>query len=297
MGYYKPSSALFTLIYIQFTEENMINYKVKSKEEKQQEINLIMKTLEDGVRDVFDSEKYKRYLEFCGKFHHYSFNNIMLILMQYPNAQMCASYTTWKKLKMQVRKGERGIKILCPVPYCYKKKENTNESEEEKVISAVGFKIGHVFDISQVDGEVPMLADELTANPDNLNDLLDKVIASSPVPVIYDNKISKNDGNGYYDMKTKTIALRAGMGSLQTFKTLIHEIAHSIMHNKKYSDRKAEVEAESVAFVVCSTLGLDTSSYSFEYVATWSSSKELKELKASLSVIERVSKDILKYIC
>ena len=213
--------------------------------------------------------------------------------MQYPNAQMCASYTTWKKLKMQVRKGERGIKILCPIPYYYKKKENTDESEEEKVISAVGFKIGHVFDISQVDGEVPMLAEELTANPDNLNDLIDKVIASSPVPVIYDNKITKNDGNGYYDMKTKTIALRAGMGSLQTFKTLIHEIAHSIMHNEKYPDRKAEVEAESVAFVVCSALGLDTSDYSFEYIAAWSSSKELKELRNSLILIERTSRQIL----
>lgn len=216
--------------------------------------------------------------------------------MQYPNAQMCASYTTWKKLKMQVRKCERGIKILCPVPYYYKKKENTDESEEEKIISTVGFKIGHVFDISQVDGDVPMLAEELTANPDNLNDLIDKVIASSPVPITYDKRLTENDGNGYFDMKTKTIALRVGMGSLQTFKTLIHEIAHSIMHGEKYSDRKAEVEAESVAFVVCSSLGLDTSSYSFEYVATWSSGKELNELKGSLSIIENTSKVILKCI-
>lgn len=276
--------------------KNNLKYMTKSKEDKQQEMNTIIRTLEDGVIEVFDSKKYKRYLEFCGKFHHYSFNNIILILMQYPNAQMCASYTTWKKLKMQVRKGERGIKILCPIPYYYKKKENTDESEEEKVISAVGFKIGHVFDISQVDGEVPMLAEELTANPDNLNDLIDKVIASSPVPVIYDNKITKNDGNGYYDMKTKTIALRAGMGSLQTFKTLIHEIAHSIMHNEKYPDRKAEVEAESVAFVVCSALGLDTSDYSFEYIAAWSSSREIGELRGSLSGIENTSKKILKFL-
>ena len=104
------------------------NYKVKSKVEKQQEMNSIIKTLEDGVRNVFDSERYKRYLEFCGKFHHYSFNNIILILMQHPDAQMCASYTTWKSLKMQVRKNEKGIKILCPVPYTYKKKQSGNMS-------------------------------------------------------------------------------------------------------------------------------------------------------------------------
>ncbi len=272
------------------------NYKVKSKEEKQKEMNSIIKTLEDGVRDVFDSEKYKRYLEFCGKFHYYSFNNIILILIQRPNAQMCASYTTWKSLKMQVRKGERGIKILCPVPYAYKKKDHSDENEEEKLVSAVGFKIGHVFDVSQVDGTMPTLADELTANPDNLNDIIDKVIASNPVPVDYDYRLTKNDGNGYFNMETKSIALRAGMSSLQTFKTLIHEIAHSIMHNEKCPDRKAEVEAESVAFVVCSALGLDTSSYSFEYIANWSSGKELKELKTSLSVIEKDSKSILNLV-
>ena len=197
---------------------------------------------------------------------------------------------------MQVRKNEKGIKILCPVPYTYKKKDTSDEDEEEKLVSAVGFKIGHVFDVSQVDGTMPTLADELTANPDNLNDIIDKVIASSPVPVDYDYRLTKNDGNGYFNMETKSIALRAGMSSLQTFKTLIHEIAHSIMHNEKCPDRKAEVEAESVAFVVCSALGLDTSSYSFEYIANWSSGKELKELKTSLSVIEKDSKSILNLV-
>lgn len=272
-------------------------YTSKTKEEMQDEMNAILKSLEVGVMGVFDSEKYKRYLEFCGKFHHYSFNNIILILMQCPNAQMCASYATWRSLKMQVRKGEKGIKILCPVPYSYMNKDNSNEGDKtETIINGVRFKVGHVFDVSQVDGEMPTLADELKDNPESLNEIINKVIACSPNPVIYDNSLKKNDGNGYYDLLNKSIALRAGMSSLQTFKTLIHEIAHSIMHDEKYPDRKAEVEAESVAFVVCSALDLDTSSYSFEYVATWSSGKELKELKASLSVIERASKDILKYI-
>lgn len=261
-------------------------YASKTKEVKQQEMNLIIKTLENGVKGVFESEKYKRYLEFCGKFHHYSFNNIMLILMQCPNAQMCASYATWRSLKMQVRKGEKGIKILSPIPYTYNKKENDADDEAETTVNGIRFKIGHVFDISQVDGEMPTLADELKDNPESLNEIINKVIACSPIPINYDNSLKKNDGNGYYDLLNKSIALRAGMSSLQTFKTLIHEIAHSIMHHEKYSNRKAEVEAESVAFVVCSALGLDTRDYSFEYIATWSSSKELKELKTSLSNIE-----------
>lgn len=273
--------------------KNNLKYMTKSKEDKQREMNTIIKTLEDGVRDVFSSEKYKRYLEFCGKFHHYSFNNIMLILIQCPNAQMCASYTTWKSLKMQVRKGEKGIKILCPIPYSYKKKGDADE-DENTLLSGVCFKIGHVFDISQVDGDMPSLADELTDNPENLNDIIDKLINSSPVPITYDYSLHKEIGNGYYDLENKSIALRAGMSSLQTLKTLIHEIAHSILHNDiNYSDRKAEVEAESIAFVVCSALCLDTSDYSFEYIASWSSGRELKELKASLSVIEEISKEIL----
>ncbi len=272
-------------------------YVSKTKEEKQNEMDSILKSLEDGVRDVFDSEKYKKYLEFCGKFHHYSFNNIMLILMQFPNAQMCASYATWKSLKMQVRKGQRGIKILCPIPYSYKKKDYDGVDDETEItVNGVHFKIGHVFDVSQVDGNMPTLADELKDNTENLKAIIDKVIACSPIPIKYDYSLKKSDGNGYYDLLTKTIALRAGMSSLQTFKTLIHEIAHGIMHNEKYPDRKAEVEAESVAFVVCSSLDLDTRSYSFEYIATWSSDKGLKELKASLSIIEQASKSILNLV-
>lgn len=272
-------------------------YTSKTKEEKQNEMSDILKSLEDGVKGVFDSEKYKRYLEFCGKFHHYSFNNIILILMQCPNAQMCASYATWKSLKMQVRKGERGIKILCPVPYSYMNKDNSNEGDEtETTVNGVRFKVGYVFDVSQVDGEMPTLAVELKDNPDSLNEIIKNVIACSPVPITYDYSLKKNDGNGYYDLLTKTIALRAGMSSLQTFKTLIHEIAHNILHDEKYSDRRAEVEAESVAFVVCSALGLDTSDYSFEYIAIWSSGKELKDLKASLSKIEQASKSILNLL-
>lgn len=123
------------------------------------------------------------------------------------------------------RKGEKGIKILCPVPYSYKKKDNNAEDDEtETTINSIYFKIGHVFDISQVDGDIPTLAEELKDNPESLNEIIEKVIACSPVPIIYDYNLKKNDGNGYYDLLTKTIALRAGMSSLQAFKTLIHKL-------------------------------------------------------------------------
>lgn len=198
---------------------------------------------------------------------------------------------------MQVRKGEKGIKILCPVPYSYiKKGESDVEESPNFLVSGIRFKIGHVFDISQVDGEIPTLANELTNNPEQLQNIIDKLIACSPISIIYDNSLNKDDGNGYYDMATTTIALRAGMSSLHTFKTLIHEIAHSIMHDEKYSNRKAEVEAESVAFVVCSAIDLDTSEYSFEYIASWCSGRELKELKNSLAIIEKASNEILKLL-
>lgn len=276
--------------------KNNLKYKTKSKEDKQQEMNTIIKTLEDGVIEVFDSEKYKRLLEFYSKFHNYSINNIILILMQRPDARKCASYTIWKSLKMQVRKGEKGIKILCPVPYSYRKKGYADE-DENTLISGVRFKIGHVFDISQIEGDMPTLADELTDNPENLKDIIDNLINSSPITITYDYNLKKNDGNGYYDLLNKSIALRAGMSTLQTFKTIIHEIAHSILHNDdKCSNEEAEVQAESIAFVVCSALGLDTIGYSFEYVATWSSGKELRELRGSLSVIEKTSKEILKLL-
>jgi antirestriction protein ArdC len=230
-------------------------FNLKTKEEKQEEINSIFKSLEDGVRDVFDSEKYKRYLEFCGKFHHYSFNNVILILMQCPHAHRCASYTTWKSLNMHVRKGEKGIKILCPVPYSYIKKDSSDEEDENGstylLVSGIRFKIGHVFDISQVDGEMPTFANELMDNSEHIHHLIEKLIDSSPISIIYDYSLTKEQGNGYYDLDTNTIALRAGMGSHQTFKTLIHEIAHSILHNdNKCSNREAEVQAESTAYVV-----------------------------------------------
>lgn len=277
----------------------------KTIEEKNQEMKAIIQTLENGVRDVFDSEKYKSFLQMCGKFHQYSFNNVLLILSQCPKAQVCSSYTTWKSMKMPVKKGEKGIKILCPITYSYKKKNSSNddgntvEDTDTLVVQGVRFKIGHVFDVSQVEGDLLTLTNELTDDTESLKKLVDEFINSSSVKVTFDSSLKKGGANGYYDLNTKSISLREGMSGMQTFKTLIHETAHSILHdnkNVKYSRKEAEVQAESTAFVVCSALGLDTSEYSFGYIASWSSGKDIKELKDSISIIEKASKEILECI-
>lgn len=277
----------------------MLNIPTKTKEQKSLEMKNILETLENGIMDVFDSEKYKRYLDFCSRFHNYSFNNIILVLSQCPNAKMCASYATWTSLKMPVKKGEKGIKILYPVPFKYEEKTDDEQDEEPKVKTGIRYKVGHVFDISQVDGEMPELVNELELNPEYLESIIHELILNSSVPISYDVSLKKSDSNGYYDPSTDTIALRNGMSSLQTFKTLIHEKAHSIMHNKNredYSRSECEVQAESTAYVVCASFGLDTHEYSFAYIATWSEGRELKELKNSLSLIEKTSKEIIDWV-
>jgi len=279
----------------------MLKIPTKTKKKKSLEMKNILETLENGIRDVFNSEKYKNYLDFCSKFHNYSFNNIILILSQCPNAKMWASYATWKSLKMPVRKGEKGIRILVPIPFNYEKKKDSDDEDEEEtiIVKGVRFKVGHVFDVSQVEGEIPELVDDLNLNPEYLDLIIDELIQNSTVPISYDPFLKKGDSNGYYNPITDAIALRKNMSSLQTFKTLIHETAHSILHNKNckdYSRRECEVQAESVAYVVSATLGIDVSDYSFGYIASWSEGKDLKELRSSLSVIEKTSKEIIDWI-
>lgn len=277
----------------------MLKFSTKTKEQKSAEMKNILETLEKGIIDVFNSDKYKKYLDFCSKFHNYSFNNIILILSQYPNAQMCASYATWTSLKMPVKKGEKGIKILYPVTFKYDEKTDDEKNEKPKVKTGIRYKVGHVFDVSQVEGEMPELVNELELNPEFLESIIDELILNSSVPISYDMSLKKSDSNGYYDPYSDTIALRNGMSSSQTFKTLIHEKAHSIMHNKNredYSRNECEVQAESTAYVVCASLGLDTHEYSFAYIATWSEGRELKELKNSLSLIGKTSKEIIDWV-
>lgn len=264
-------------------------------------IEEITETLETGVKEVFNGAEYKAYLDFMSKFYDYSINNTILIFMQMPNASLVAGYQAWqKKFKRQVRKGEKSIKILAPIPHKFKKEvEDEDGNIIEKEIKYTSYRAVNVFDISQTEGEeVPNIAKELTGEVVGYSELFNKLIEFSPVPVEFEN--IQSGANGYFSHVDNRIAIKEGMAEQQTIKTLIHEISHAILHDKETGEeaeasrRTKEVQAESVAYVVCSSLGLDTSDYSFGYVAGWSGGKEVKELTASMEVIKKTAGTIIE---
>lgn len=263
------------------------------------DIKEITTQLENGVKGVFDSARYQQYLAFMGKFHRYSINNSLLIWLQKPDATLVAGYKAWsEKFKRQVRKGEKGITILAPCPHKYVKQvTNADGNVEEREINYMTYRPCTVFDISQTDGEdVPEICVELSGDVENFDELYDRMIAVSPVPVEYED--ITNGALGYYSHDLNAIRIKTGMSQMQTLKTLIHEIAHSILHSKDNGEEKdanqvtREVQAESVAYTVCTMMGLDTSDYSFDYIAGWSTGREVKELVASMEVIRKTAQTI-----
>lgn len=263
------------------------------------DIKEITKQLEDGVKGVYTSEKWMNYLAFMGKFHQYSINNSLLIWLQNPKASYVAGYQTWaKKLNRQVRKGEKGITILAPCPHKITKEVVDQDGNlTEKEINFTTFRTATVFDISQTDGDaIPEICEELAGEIDGYEKLYNQLCAVSPVPVEFED--IQNGASGYFNTVSKVIRIKEGMSQMQTVKTLIHEIAHSILHDRETGEEKEagrsekEVQAESVAFVVCSMLGIQTDDYSFEYIASWSKGKEAKELTASMEVIRKTANQI-----
>jgi hypothetical protein len=268
---------------------------------KTNNIEEITEKLEQGVKEVFDSEKYRAYLEFVSKFYDYSVNNTILIWMQKPDASLVAGYKAWQtKFNRQVKKGEKGIKILAPCPHKFTKKEKDETGKEvEKEIQYTTFRAISVFDISQTEGEdVPRVVEDLQGNVEQYADLVEKLKALSPVPVDFEAFDSK--AKGYYSPSEQRVVVQPDLSELQSLKTLIHEISHAILHNDEDGEQKdadrhtKEVQAESVAYTVCAALGLDTSEYSFGYVAGWSAGREVKELTASMDVIRRTAKEIIE---
>lgn len=262
-------------------------------------IEAITKELEQGVKALFTSENYKAYLDCMGKFYDYSFNNTVLIWSQMPEATLVAGYNAWQtKFKRQVRKGAKAIKILAPCPHKkIQQIEREDGSREEKEIKWTSFRAVNVFDISQTDGEkLPSICSKLSGRVETYPELIDRLKSVSPCPVTIED--FNREANGYYNTAENRIVVKAGMSEAQTVKTLVHEITHSILHSddgeeKEAGRRKREVQAESVAYVVCSALGLDTAEYSFGYVAGWSAGQELEELTESMEVIRKTAKTIL----
>lgn len=262
----------------------------------------ITKELERGVKELLASDKYKEYLNFMGKFHDYSVNNSILIFLQMPQATMVAGYQAWQnKFKRQVRKGEKGIRILAPCPHKYTKQiEDENGNKEEHEFNWTSFRPVSVFDISQTDGEaLPEICNDLTGNVDGYKAIIDKLEKIAPVAVSFE--AINSSAKGYFSDKENKIVVKAGMSEEQTVKTLVHEIAHSFLHGESGEENEAdrrtqEVQAESVAYTVCRMLGLNTDEYSFGYIAGWSAGKELKELNKSMETIRKTANKILKEV-
>ena len=285
---------------------------------EKQKVKEITDKLEEGLKELFESEKYKKYLSTMSKFHNYSFNNTLLIALQRPDASLVAGYQAWQKnFNRHVKRGEKGIRILAPAPYKIKEERDkldpvTGEvmldkdgmpQTEEVEVKIPAFRAVSVFDVAQTEGEpLPELeAKELLSTVEGYEDFIKAVTYVAPVPIGFED--IPGASKGYFNIGENRIAVQEGMSESQTLKTMVHETAHSMLHNKEVNredilapakDRNSkEVEAESIAFTVCNHFGIDTSDYSFGYIAGWSSGKDMKELKSSLDTIRRTASELI----
>lgn len=282
----------------------------------QDRIKEITNKLEKGIREIFESGKYEKYLKTMSRFHSYSMNNTLLIYMQKPDATLIAGYRSWQeKFSRNVMKGEKGIQILAPCPY---KKTVTldvfdknmrpvmdadgNQVQKTQEIMIPAFKPVTVFDVSQTDGEpLPVLAQTLTGEVKDYPLFLEALQKASGSVIRFEELPPGMDG--FFSLKDKTITIRDDMSEVQTVCAMIHEITHSRLHDRdqfeagvQKDSKTMEVEAESVAYAVCAYYGIETGSNSFGYIASWSKSKELPELKNSLEMITRASSELIRDI-
>ena len=278
------------------------------------DMNSILKSLETGVENIFTGDKYAQYLQTMSKFHRYSFNNTLLIAMQRPDATLVTGYRNWQTMGRQVKKGEKGITILAPAPIKRKREQEILDQNNKPLLDGNGkpkteeveviiprFKPTTVFDISQTDGEpIETLApEELTEAVADYDLFMKAITEISPVPIRFDE--IEGEAKGYYHSVDKEIVIQKGMSDSQTIKTAIHETGHARLHDKDLmaeqgieKDRLTkEVEAESVAYCVCSAFGVDTSEYSFPYIAGWSSGRDMKELKTSMDTIRKTAGEMI----
>lgn len=306
-------------------EENEVpgKHKKSKKKTRAEAVKEITEKLQHGLEELFDSEKFKEYLDAMSKFYRYSFNNSLLIAMQKPDATLVASYRSWQKnFNRNVNKGEKGIRILAPAPYKIKEErevinplsglplldEKGDVQTEEVEVSLIGFKVAYVFDVSQTSGEpLPEIsAEELLQSVDDYQIFMEALRNVAPVPL----EVQEVDGGakGYFSPVEQKIAIQSGMSESQTVKTAIHEIAHSLLHDTDHArmggvdatekkDRNTkEVKAEAVAYTVCQHFRIDTSDYSFGYVAGWSSGREMTELKKSMETVQKTAAELIEKI-
>lgn len=282
----------------------------------EKQLKEISERLEQGVKEIFTSERYTEYLNTMSKFHNYSFNNTLLITMQKPEATLVAGYQAWqKKFNRHVKRGEKGIQIIAPVPIREKQEiEKIDPVTKEPVIGDDGqpeteivemviprFRVTTVFDVSQTEGEpiAELEVPELTGSVQFYDTFMQALQNISPVPIRMMNV--EGDAKGYYHQTEKYIAIKEDMSNVQTMKTGVHEVSHALLHDREVMDVEGvlkdqttkEVEAESIAYIVCNHFGLDTSEYSFTYIASWCESRDMKALKASMDTIRKTSAEII----
>ena len=290
----------------------------KSSKDRLREIT---DSIEQGIKDLFESDKYRQYLRTMSRFHRYSVNNTLLIAMQRPDATRVAGYNKWRdQFGRHVRKGEKGIQIIAPTPY--KKKidavkvdpdtkapvldQDGNAVMEEIEIKIPMFRVVSVFDVSQTEGRpLPEIVSDLTGNIQQYDTFMEALQRSSPVPISIEPITPTTDG--YFSLTDQSITIRAGMSEVQTVCASVHEIAHAKLHNyavantqseqfeetPKRDQRTKEVEAESIAYAVCQYYGIETAENSFGYIAGWSKGKELSELRASLETINQTASELV----
>lgn len=292
-----------------------MKYQSKTVEERKAEIDSLIKSISQGIEDYIKSGKYREILDNLSTFHQYSLNNSLLIALQKPDATYVASYATWKqKFNRQVNAGEKGIKIFCPVIYHEKNKKDTETTENKKEeideavestmeASKIRFKIGNVFDVSQtsqIKGKEVIVFNpcrDLTGVVDNFDAYLKAIREVSPVDV--EIRHLNESVKGYYDRNEQLIVIQEGMSEMQTIKTGIHELAHSIIHSDEEENKKngftradKEVQAESTAYVVAKHFGIDSKDYSFPYVAAWAG--DIERIKNNLEVVRNASNFIIE---
>ena len=285
----------------------------------EKQLKEISERLEQGVKEIFTSERYTEYLNTMSKFHNYSFNNTLLITMQKPEATLVAGYQAWqKKFNRHVKRGEKGIQIIAPTPVREKQEiEKIDPDTQEPIIGEDGqpetevvemiiprFRVATVFDVSQTEGEpiAELEVPELTGSVQFYDTFMQALQSISPVPIRMMNV--EGDAKGYYHQTEKYIAIKEDMSNVQTMKTGVHEVSHALLHDREVMDAEGvlkdqttkEVEAESIAYIVCNHFDLDTSEYSFTYIASWCESRDMKALKASMDTIRKTSAEIIENI-
>lgn len=287
-------------------EEDLLSRERVSREER---MSQIQEKLEAGVREIFDSEKYKDYISTMAKFPHYSINNCILIVSQCPEASHVCGYKKWQTdFNRVVNRNEHGIMIIAPMTYKADVEEAVFDSENHPVLDSngkqvtetvtrefQGFRPAYVFDVSQTSGDpLPTLATMLSGGVEDFENMKDILIAISPVPISFEE--ITGGANGYFSPATQSIVVKEGMSELQTIKTMIHEIAHATLghggKDDKWDRETKEVQAESVAYWVTQMVGLDTSDYSFGYISGWSKDREVTELKENLDLIKTTADKI-----